>query len=136
MVPVVLLILIGLAMARPAQLTPFAPHGYAALGPAMFLALFPYQGFEVIALPAGETREAQRAAPTAVVLAFLVSMALYTAVQAVVVGVAKGKSAGAAVRRAIRRWTTTAATITIVDVTSINVPIALVAGVGAVRAAP
>src|SRR5205085_9115998 len=73
MVPVVLLILIGLAMARPAQLTPFAPHGYAALGPAMFLALFPYQGFEVIALPSGDTREAQRAAPTAVVLAFLVS---------------------------------------------------------------
>ena len=36
----------------------------------------------------------------------------------------------------MRRNATTATTMTIVEVTSISVPIALAAGVGAVRAAP
>jgi amino acid transporter len=85
LVPLALLLVMGLALAKPAQLVPFAPEGYKALGPAMFVALFAYQGFEVVAIPAGETREAARAAPRAVLLAFLISLTLYTALQAVAV---------------------------------------------------
>jgi len=63
-------------------LRPFAPHGWAALPRACFLAYFAFQGFEVVPVPAGEAREPGRDAPFAVLSALALAAGLYALVQA------------------------------------------------------
>ena len=43
------------------------PHGLSGIGSATFMALFAAQGFEVVPVPAGETRSPQRDLPIAIV---------------------------------------------------------------------
>lgn len=56
------------------------------LGRATFIALFAAQGFEVVPVPAGETRAAQRAVPFAVLSSLGVASLLYVVVQVALVG--------------------------------------------------
>lgn len=56
------------------------------LGTATFIALFAAQGFEVVPVPAGETRAPKRDVPFAVVSSLLVASLLYVVVQSVLVG--------------------------------------------------
>jgi amino acid transporter len=62
------------------------PAGFAGVGSAVFIALFAAQGFEVVPVPAGETRLPRRDIPIAIVASLLVASLLYLAVQAVLVG--------------------------------------------------
>jgi basic amino acid/polyamine antiporter, APA family len=73
-----------------APLTPFAPHGWAALPRACFLAYFAFQGFEVVPVPAGEAREPGRDAPFAVLTALALSAGLYALVQAAALAAVPG----------------------------------------------
>jgi amino acid transporter len=62
------------------------PSGLSGVGTAAFVALFAAQGFEVVPVPAGETRRPQRDVPIGVVASMLSASMLYLVVQAVLVG--------------------------------------------------
>jgi amino acid transporter len=71
------------ASSEPLRAAP--PHGWSALGPAVFVALFAAQGFEVAPVPAGEARMPQRDLPFAIVSSLLAASVLYVVVQTVLV---------------------------------------------------
>jgi amino acid transporter len=81
-----LLIFAVAALPKASGFTPFAPHGWSQLGPACFMALFAYSGFETVPVPAGEARDAKRAVPLAVVVSLAISALLYMMVQGAVAG--------------------------------------------------
>jgi amino acid transporter len=62
------------------------PSGLGGIGTATFIALFAAQGFEVVPVPAGETRHPRRDVPIGVVGSLLIASLLYVLVQAVLVG--------------------------------------------------
>lgn len=84
----VLIILVGalVPQASFAHVDTALPLGLAGVGKASFIALFAAQGFEVVPVPAGETRKPQRDIPIGVVASMLAASLLYVAVQAVMVG--------------------------------------------------
>jgi amino acid transporter len=96
LLPLLALLIVGMANAKPAALVPFAPKGFSGLGPALFAALFAYQGFESVPVPAGEARQASQAVPRAVVYSFLVALLFYASLQAVAVMHAPGLAASTA----------------------------------------
>ncbi|MBW2731872.1 MAG: amino acid permease [Deltaproteobacteria bacterium] len=86
LLPLAALLLAGLARLDPSRLTPFTPHGVSSLPKATFIAFFAYQGFEVVPVPAGESANARRDAPFAVITSILVATLLYLALQAAAIG--------------------------------------------------
>jgi len=84
----VLIILVGalVPQASFAHASTALPLGLAGVGKASFIALFAAQGFEVVPVPAGETRKPQRDIPIGVVASMLAASLLYIAVQTVLVG--------------------------------------------------
>jgi amino acid transporter len=84
----VLLVLISALLPR-VQLAHFdgpLPGGLGNLGAATFIALFAAQGFEVVPVPAGETRAPKSDIPFAVVSSLAVASLLYVLVQFALVG--------------------------------------------------
>ena len=61
------------------------PRGLSGVGAATFAALFAAQGFEVVPVPAGETRDPERAMPRAIVGSLLAASLVYVLVQTVLV---------------------------------------------------
>ncbi|MFT3925401.1 MAG: APC family permease [Myxococcales bacterium] len=61
------------------------PRGLAGVSAATFAALFAAQGFEVVPVPAGETRDPERAMPRAIVGSLLAASLVYVVVQTVLV---------------------------------------------------
>jgi amino acid transporter len=84
----VLIILVGALLpdVDPSRLQGPLPHGLGGVGSATFMALFAAQGFEVVPVPAGETRAPQRALPVAVICSLLAASLLYLLVQTALVG--------------------------------------------------
>ncbi len=76
LVPLVVLAALG-AFAAPAQAV---THESGAKGPALLAILFALQGFEIVPLPAGQTRDPARTVPRATVAALVMAGALYAAV--------------------------------------------------------
>lgn len=62
-----------------------APPSWSGLSHATFIALFAAQGFEVVPVPAGETRSPQRVVPFAIFSAMFVASVLYVVVQTALV---------------------------------------------------
>jgi len=91
LIPLMIFVLCGLAFVDFERYTPFY-GGQADFGYAMFLALWPLQGFEVAPIPAGETDDPQRDLPRAVVGSLLFAAVIYAAVQIVAVGTFPGLS--------------------------------------------
>ena len=84
----VLLLLVG-ALATETSfsgLDTSLPLGIEGIGAASFIALFAAQGFEVVPVPAGESRRPQRDVPIGVVTSMLAASLLYVVVQLVLVG--------------------------------------------------
>jgi len=88
--PLLAFALVGLWHVKSSSFLPFAPHGWAPMGQACFLAAFAYSGFEVVPVPAGELRNPRRDVPLAVIGSLALSGALYMLVQSVAVGVHPG----------------------------------------------
>jgi len=93
LVPLLLFITAGAFFVSAEHYHPFWGAGTGTFGHAVFLALWPLQGFEIAALPAGETARPQRAVPVAAIGSLLGVTALYVLVQAVSVGVFAGLAA-------------------------------------------
>lgn len=62
------------------------PYGTAGIGSAVFMAVFAAQGFEVVGVPAGESRDPRRDVPRAILGSLFLATALYMVVQFVLVG--------------------------------------------------
>jgi amino acid transporter len=75
--PLILIAALGaIATAR----TGAAPPADGSLGRALLAILFALQGFEIVALPAGQARDAERTVPRATVAALVAAGALYAAI--------------------------------------------------------
>jgi len=75
--PLLLLSVALFAVGRPENLRPFAPHGYAALFPALSLVAWLFTGAETACIPAEEVKEARRMLPRAALLGLGLVTALY-----------------------------------------------------------
>jgi len=69
------------------------PQGAAGVGTGIYLALFPLQGFEVVGVPAGETKNPKRNVPLATVGSLFFAAVLFTVVQTMLVGSFPGLAA-------------------------------------------
>lgn len=87
LLPLAVFVIAALPQAEPARFFPLAPHGWAPLGSACFLAYFAFQGFETVPVPAGEVDDAKRNVPRAVVIAMSGAAVLYMLIQAAAIGV-------------------------------------------------
>ncbi|MFH1724492.1 MAG: APC family permease [Elusimicrobiota bacterium] len=87
--PLLLFVIAGLSSVSPGRYAPLF-SGEMRFGYAVFLALWALQGFEVVAIPAGETECPQRDVPRAVVGSLVTAAVLYTLIQAVAVGAYPG----------------------------------------------
>jgi amino acid efflux transporter len=70
-------IVVALPHARTAALTPFAPHGWAAVGTAAAVLVWAFAGWEAVASLAGDYRRPARDVPRAAALAVVVVGVLY-----------------------------------------------------------
>lgn len=76
--PLIVLALYGLAASHPSA--PASAYQPMARGAAMLAVLFALQGFEIVALPAGQARDPEKNVPRATIGALLVAGALYALV--------------------------------------------------------
>jgi amino acid efflux transporter len=91
----VVTVVAALPHARLANLTPFAPHGWAGVGAAAALLVWGFAGWEAVSSLSGEYRDPRRDVPRATVAAVVVVGVLYLAVAAtsvLVLGPAAGAS--------------------------------------------
>jgi len=85
----------ALPHARLANLTPFAPHGWAGVGAAAAILVWGFAGWEAVSSLSGEYRDPRRDVPRATAAAVLIVGVLYLAVAAtsvLVLGPAAGSS--------------------------------------------
>lgn len=78
---------LSLPQARADNFEPFAPHGWAAIGPAAVLLVFSFAGWEAITHLAGEFRRPARDLPRAAAAAVLIVGVLYLSVAFAVISV-------------------------------------------------
>ncbi|MDQ0374149.1 APC family permease [Cellulomonas humilata] len=80
-------VLVSLPAADPANLVPFAPHGWAGVGAAASLYVWAFAGWEAVTHLAGEFRDPRRTIPRATAIALVVVGVAYLALQYVTVTV-------------------------------------------------
>lgn len=86
MLPLFFLVVIGAFFFKPHNFAPFTPHGLSPSWGLLLAVVFTYQGFEVISVPAGETKNPQRIVPKAVIGSIIISIFLYVLIQTVIIG--------------------------------------------------
>lgn len=79
----VVTVLAALPHLDPANLTPFAPHGWSGIGAAAALLVWGFAGWEALSSLSGEYRNPRRDVPRATLIAVAVVGVLYLAVAAV-----------------------------------------------------
>ncbi|KQR07200.1 APC family permease [Cellulomonas sp. Leaf334] len=84
---VVGVVVVSLPTADPANLEPFAPHGWAGVGAAASLYVWAFAGWEAVTHLAGEFRDPRRTIPRATAIALVVVGVAYLALQYVTVTV-------------------------------------------------
>lgn len=78
--------LVSLPRQHLAAWTPFAPHGWGAVGTASVLLLFAFSGWEAVASLGAEFKHPERDIPRAVILSVAIITILYLAVAAATIG--------------------------------------------------
>ena len=86
LLPLLVFIGVGLFFIRPRLLAPVHPIPWGHVPAAMLLLLFIFSGYEVIAVPAGESKDPRRHVPFAVVTTILVITVINTLVHIVAMG--------------------------------------------------
>ena len=84
--PLVLFIALGLPHVSAEALRPDMAPTWTQISTAALLLIFAFGGFEVIPVPAGETRDPKRAVPFAMITVILIVMVVMTLVQVVALG--------------------------------------------------
>jgi amino acid transporter len=91
--PLMLFIILGTFHVSAERFHPFWVAGGNTFGHAVFLSLWPLQGFEIVPLPAGETNRPHQAIPIATIGSLLYVTVVYVLVQTVFMGVFSGLAA-------------------------------------------
>lgn len=78
--------LVSLPRQHLAAWTPFAPHGWSAVGVTTVLLLFAFSGWEAVASLGAEFKHPERDIPRAVILSVIIITLLYLAVAAATIG--------------------------------------------------
>jgi amino acid efflux transporter len=91
-----MVIAIAVAVALPSHATrnwtPFAPHGWWAIGTAANLLVWLFVGWEAVAQLAGDFRDPARQLPRSMLIAFVVVTVLYVGLAVATVGVSAGST--------------------------------------------
>ena len=80
---------VGAFYVRPANWTPFAPHGFGGISSASASIFFAYIGFDAVSTAAEETRNPQRDMPIGIIASLVVCTIIYIAVALVLTGMVK-----------------------------------------------
>jgi len=91
-IPLALFVIVGFFYIDPSRFVPLAPNGFGSMGSALFLAFFAFQGFEVVPVLAGESKNPERDMPRATLASLLGVLFFYMLIQAVAVGTFPGLS--------------------------------------------
>jgi len=86
LLPLALFIAVGAFFVNPAPLVPSGGVSWAALGTTGLYVVFAYGGFELVTIPAGETRDPMRMVPFGLVMTIVVVAAVMTLAQVVALG--------------------------------------------------
>jgi APA family basic amino acid/polyamine antiporter len=80
---------VGACYVKPANWTPFAPHGLAGISSAGASIFFAYIGFDAVSTAAEETRNPQRNVPIGIMASLILCTIIYIAVALVLTGMVK-----------------------------------------------
>lgn len=86
LLPLILFVLVGVFFLRPRLLVPVHRVPWSHMPAAMLLLLFIFSGYEVIAVPAGESKDPRRHVPFAVIATILCITVINTLVHVVAMG--------------------------------------------------
>jgi APA family basic amino acid/polyamine antiporter len=86
---IVFFVVVGACYVKPANWTPFAPHGFAGIASAAAIIFFAYIGFDAVSTAAEETRNPQRDMPIGIIASLIVCTIIYIAVTLVLTGMIK-----------------------------------------------
>ena len=90
LLPLLIFILVGLPFVTWGTLAPHDPVGWSQVAASSLYLIFAYGGYEVIPVPAGETRDPTRAVPFAMITTIVIVGIVMTLVQIVAVGTLPG----------------------------------------------
>lgn len=90
LLPLGVFIVVGLFAVEPALLLPDERPPLSAVSAAALLLIFAFGGYEVVPVPAGESRDARRAVPFALIATILTVTVIMTLVQVVALGTLPG----------------------------------------------
>jgi APA family basic amino acid/polyamine antiporter len=82
-------VVVGACYVKPANWTPFAPHGLAGISSAGASIFFAYIGFDAVSTAAEETRNPQRNVPIGIIASLILCTVIYIAVALVLTGMVK-----------------------------------------------
>jgi amino acid transporter len=85
-VPLLVFALVGMFFIEPANFSFAAAPEYGKFSEAVLLLIYAYVGFEAAVIPAGETKEPQKAVPFALLTALAFCAALFMLIQIVAIG--------------------------------------------------
>ena len=71
LLPLAVFVVLGVALARPEAMPPLEPVGWGQASTALLLLLFIFSGYEVIAVPGGESTDPRRNVPFAILATIL-----------------------------------------------------------------
>ena len=87
MVVVIGFILVGMFYIKPANWTPFAPHGWSGISTGAALIFFAYIGFDAVSTAAEEAKNPQRDMPIGMIASLIICTVLYVLITAVLTGI-------------------------------------------------
>jgi basic amino acid/polyamine antiporter, APA family len=93
---IVFFIAVGAFYLQPANLKPFAPHGFRGISSAAANIFFAYIGFDAVSTAAEETRNPQRDMPIGIIGSLVICTVIYIAVAFVLTGMVKWDQLGGA----------------------------------------
>ncbi len=79
-------VVVGIFYVKPANWTPFAPHGFTGIWGAAAIIFFAYIGFDAVSTAAEETRHPQRDMPIGMISSLVICTLIYIAVAIVLTG--------------------------------------------------
>jgi APA family basic amino acid/polyamine antiporter len=91
---VVVVIAVGAFYVKPANWTPFAPHGIGGVLKGVSAVFFAYIGFDAISTTAEECKNPQRDLPKAMMFALIICTVLYVVITLVLTGMVSYKELG------------------------------------------
>jgi basic amino acid/polyamine antiporter, APA family len=90
LLPLLAFVIVGLFFIDPARLVPQGTPSLAQVSATALLLIFAFGGYEVIPVPAGESRDPTRAVPFALIMTIVVVTLVMTLVQVVALGTLPG----------------------------------------------